>query len=394
MKKILNKDGMIEVKDRPKGLKVLGVVWHTVHNRNLAMLPFFEEYDFMVEPWRGGFARSQRPFPDNCKYVNTFKAGHYDFALLHLDQQSLLMESDGKGVSGDSRAKSKTLDEMIAMVKRVDPDLPIVIINHHTPFHDTRPTHEVIERCKKKVGDAYMICNSYQAQKQWGFGDVITHGLHAEEWGFDVKRFKLTGEYVVPVKEPRVVIVLSNGGMELAYRRVFAREVCKILEEYGIDWQWISVNKKQFGNFDDYRDYMAKSLVHFFPAWQSPRPRSRTEGQLSGQCIVTTPYHDADTIFNSGKLVQKFDIDKVVEEHIEWNENTNGFLTSTAVKKDPRMMDNPQTTADLIRYLLVERPDIALEVGKRGQQYARDNFNAEGFAKQWEKFLKDKGIWK
>lgn len=379
-----------------RGLKVLGVGWHSTHQYSLSHLPFFERYDLVVEPWRRGFATTQRPMPDNMGYVNYMVPNYYDFALLHIDQQSLVMTKKGEFADvGDSQSKSMVFDELLEGVRKVDPKLPIIIINHMTPFHDRLESDEVISRMKEKTKDCIMICNSYDAQKQWGFGEVITHGLDHTEWGFDVEYFNKTGIKREPDKEPRVVIVLSPAGMEKAYRREFAHAVVRNLEDLGVPYTWVGVTKK-FNTFDDYRDFMARSLVQFFPAWQSPRPRSRTEGMLSGQCIVTTPYQDASTFIKSGMLKQKKEefTGKILEEHLVYDDTTNGFLTNFSATNDPRTMDNPVYTADLLRHLVIDEPEIARMIGQRGKQYAIENFSRKSYEDQWRNLLKKYNLYK
>jgi glycosyltransferase involved in cell wall biosynthesis len=294
---------------------------------------------------------------------------------------------------GDSPRKGRIFNELLKTIKKEDPDLPIVIINHMTPYHDTVSTAECVRRVKEKTKGCHMIVNSYQAAQQWDHGTPIIHGIFPEEWGWDTEYFYKTGEYRDAVKEPRVSIMLSPAGMEKAYRREFLKATLDILDDYGVPVTWIGVDTN-FQSFDEYRDYLAKSLIFFFPAWQSPMPRSRTESMLSGCCVVTTPYHGAKNFINSGVLKQNKKDDKVISEELIYDEDTNGFLTSMSQKTDLRTISNPKYTADLIRKLVFENPDIALEIGKRGQKTAIEKFDHKIFAKQWIKFLKEKNIWK
>lgn len=238
-------------------------------------------------------------------------------------------------------------------------DIPKIVINHMTPFHDKYDSPYVIEFIRKLIGNNYMVTNTYEAAKQWGFGYPIIHGLDPDEW------------WDLP-KEPRCITVLSPAGMEKAYRRIFLRTVARYLEEMGIVFFWVGVDTK-FNTFDSYREFLGHSLVYFNPTWQSPRPRARTEAMLSGCCVVTTPYQDADTFIKDG---------------------INGFLTSKATIKDPRIMDNPEFTAKLIKRLILDEPDKAIKVGQEGKKTARELFNSQKFAEQWEKFLKEEvKIW-
>lgn len=330
-----------------KKLKVFGVPWHSAHQYSLAQMPFIERYDLIIEPYRRGFAETQRPMPETMHYVDHFKPSYYDFAILHVDQQCIYQPE-----KGDKISKGRLYMELNNLIKEKDPNLPIIVINHMTPFHDKYDSAFVVEYIKKIVGDNFMVVNSFEAAKQWGWGYPIIHGLDTEEW------------WDLP-KEPRCIIVLSPAGMETAYRRIFARSVFRLLEDSNVPCEWVGMTKK-FNNFGDYRDFLGRSLVFFNPTWQSPRPRSRTEAMLSGCCVVTTPYHDADSFIEDG---------------------VNGFLTSKVPIKDPRIMDNPQYTANLIKRLVLEEPQTAIKVGQAGKETARKLFNKDAFDNQWIELL-------
>lgn len=324
------------------------------HQYSLARMPFVETYDLAIEPWRKGFATSQRPLPETIHYVDHFEPGKYDFALLHVDQQCIYDPAKGQRIS-----KGRLFMELRKTIKDLEPDLPVLVINHMTPFHDDFESPVVVEYIKEMLQDDFMIVNSYEAAQQWGWGHVITHGLETSEW------------WDLP-KEPRVTIVLSPQGMETAYRRIFITETIRLLQDKEVPVTWVGVTKK-FETFDDYRDYLGRSLVFFHGAWQSPRPRSRTEAMLSGCCVVSTPYQDANTFIKDGE---------------------NGFLTSPEAIADPRIMDNPQKTADLLERLVLKEPELAIKVGQAGKKYAQEHFNKEVFDGQWEALLKKLNILK
>lgn len=332
-----------------KKFKVFGVPWHTGHQYELAKLPFIEEYDLIINPWRS-WGEVQRPMPPAMKYVTEYKKGYYDFAILHIDQQSIYNPDEGDRIS-----KGRLYDELNEIID----DIPKIVINHMTPFHDKYETSVVIDLIRKKVGDNFMVVNSNEARKQWGWGHTIWHGLDPKDWK-DLP------------KEPRAVVALSQAGMEKAYRRIFLHTVMRFLKEMGVPFFWIGVDKK-FSTFEEYSDFLGRSLVYFNPTWQSPMPRSRTEAMLSGCCVVTTPYQDADTFIKN-------------EE--------NGYLTAMEQIRDPRVMDNPKFTAELIKKLVFEYPEKAYEVGQKGRQTALELFNSDKFAERWEEMLKIAGIWK
>ena len=331
-----------------KKLKVFGIPWHVAHQYELAKMPFIESYDLLINPYRTWGERS-RPFPEKMNWVTHYEKGKYDVAILHVDQQSIYNPEQGDRIS-----KGKLYMEVR---KIIGDDIPIVTINHMTPFHDKYESPYVVDFIKKMTKGTFMIVNSNEAREQWGWGTTVLHGLDPKDW------------WDLP-KEPRAVTVLSPAGMEKAYRRIFLTSVRRRLNEMGVPFVWVGVDKK-FDSFDEYRDYLGKSLVFFMPTWQSPRPRARTEAMLSGCCVVSTPYQDASTFIKHG---------------------VNGFLTSTKEIKDPRIMDNPDVTANLIKELVMDNPQKAIRIGQEGKKTAMDLFSVKKFEDQWEEVFKKVGV--
>ena len=330
-----------------KKLRVIGYSWHTPHQYSLAKLPFISEYHLLTEPWKNGLVERQRPLNSKFKYVAKYTPGYYDFAILHIDQQCVV------GLGDDHRiGKGRSYEEANAIIK----DIPKIVINHMTPFDDKYDTSYVVEWCRRIIGDNVMIVNSHVAAQQWGFGRTITHGMEVNEW------------WDLP-KEPRCVVVLGAKGMNKAYQRGFAYKVKEILDDQNVPFEWVGVTRKSFNSFDEYRDFVGRSLVSLMPTWQSPMPRARTELMLSGSCMVTTPYHDADTFIEHG---------------------VNGFLTNKGkLFTGAKMMDDPVSTAALIKRLVIDEPELAVKIGKEGKKTARKLFNREVFTEQWRKLLED-----
>lgn len=331
-----------------KKLRIFGIPWHIGHQWELSKLPFVGQYDLIINPYRT-WGEGSRPFPKNFRWVTHYERGLYDLAILHVDQQSIF-----NPVQGDRIHKGKLYLELR---EAIGEDVPIITINHMTPFHDNYESPYVVDFIKTMTKGTIMVCNSYTARKQWGWGETIIHGLDPKEW------------WDLP-KEPRCVIVLSQAGMEKAYRRRFLHVVLPMLKDMGVPVTWVGADIK-FSSFNEYRNYLGRSLVFFMPTWQSPRPRARTEAMFSGCCVVSTPYQDADTYIKHG---------------------VNGFLTSTSTIQDPRVMDNPEATANLIKRLVLEEPDLALKIGQEGKKTANELFTMDKFADQWIALLKKMNV--
>jgi glycosyltransferase involved in cell wall biosynthesis len=288
-----------------------------------------------------------RPIPKNCSWTTHFEKGKYDLAILNIDQQC----------SNDNLNKSRLTKQMKQVIKEVEPNLPVVFINHGTPVYpeiypDGNLNNGYISEILKKeildiVGDDKMVVNSHQASKDWGKGTTIIHGMESTEW-FDF-----------PEKEPRSCTFVSPAGIgDKYYNRSFLVDVMDYLrEKYGIAHQWVNTpNCFQAKGIKDYKEFLGKSLIYFNPTFASPMPRSRTEAMLSGCCVITTPQHG----------VSDFIID-----------GYNGFLVPP---------NNVEYSGDLIAKLL-DNYKLAKEVGQIGRETALKLFNRERYRQDWLNFI-------
>ena len=188
-----------------------------------------------------------------------------------------------------------------------------------------------------------MITNSYRAAEQFGFGTAIWHGMDPNEW-WDLK------------KEFKVATFISPGGLDKYYDRTFLEGIREELYLRDIQHCHISVDWKA-RDWDDYREFLGKTLIYINPTRESPMPRSRTEAMLSGACVLTTPHQDADMFIEDG---------------------VNGFII-------PR---NPIFVADLAEKLL-NNYDQTVEIGQRGRETALKKFSFERYAEDWKRILQD-----
>lgn len=339
-----------------KKIKIFGTPWHLAHNHDLmmALKPFADFY--LLINYTRRWSERMRPLPEHAHWVTHFEKGKYDLAILHIDQQCANLDLN----------KSVLIRDMKQTIKKHEPKLPIVFINHGTPVYpemtrngqriytdaspETKWTSEILRKeILEVIGDDHMVVNSHQARKDWGKGHTIVHGLDADEWIYTEN------------KEPIVSCFISEAGIgDKYYNRNFLRAVMENLYEvYGIRLQWINTS----GCFNardirEYKEFIGKSLVYFNPTYASPMPRSRTEAMLSGCCVVTTPYHDADQFIQEG---------------------VNGFLVK----------DGDVKYASALISRLLENYKLAKEVGKMGRQTALELFSRERYRKDWVAYLKE-----
>ena len=274
--------------------------------------------------------------PDEFEWVTHYEPGKYDLAILRLDQQC----ADpliGKG-------------QIYRQLNEVIQDIPKIVVNHGTPMWDERFTEDLVINggtvqttrgpreiggIKRMVGDNFMIVNSYQSVERWGWGYPIIHGMDPEEW------------WDLP-KEPRVVISLSPGGLDKYYNRSLLTAIKgAVKERSGLDLVHVTVNYL-CKDWEDYRDFIGRSLIYVNPTKDSPMPRSRTEAMLSGCCILSSRYHGAEEFIEHGN---------------------NGFIVP----------DNPLSYAEAIHYLLNDCYKDAIQIGQRGKQKAQKLFSLDRF---------------
>lgn len=312
-------------------IRIFDTPWHIGHQ--------YEQLKFPWAKWSWLF-NYLRPYSNSARgdlthlfdWVTEYEAGKYDVAILHLDQQCIepgIWEA-GKG------SMYRHLNEVIK-------DIPKIVIMHGTPYApDVFPDPKVmIDRIKELVGDNYFVVNSHTAQKQWGFGKAIIHGMDPKEW------------WDLP-KEPRVITMISPSGMPMYYDRQFLQFVKEGLSERDIEHCHITVDL-DCKNFEDYREFIGRSLIYFNPTRESPMPRSRTEAMLSGACVITTPGQDASDFIRDGE---------------------NGFLVNR----------NPEEVIRLVESL-ISNYDLAVAIGQEGKKTAQELFNWDRYQKEWFDFI-------
>ena len=320
-------------------IRIFDMPWHIGHQYEQLKFPW-ARFSWLKQ-WKREYSSAPRgDLTSMFEWTPYYEAGKYDVAILHLDQQCLEagIELLGKGMV------YRHLNEVIK-------DIPKIVIMHGTPFNPEAqdPTGQpmtpefMVEKVKQLIGDNYFVVNSHRAAVQWQIPNTktIIHGMDKDEW-FDLP------------KEPRAVTMISPAGMPSYYDRTFLDYVKEGLLERDINHCHITVDWVA-KTWDEYRNFLGRSLIYFNPTRESPMPRSRTEAMLSGACVLTTPHQDADTFIKDGE---------------------NGFIV-------PR---NPEYVVNLIEKL-INNPQIALSIGQAGKKTAQELFSWERYNKEWQEYV-------
>lgn len=335
-----------------KDLKVLTYRWHCAHQYELWKL------GFRVHMWHKPgltleWESSARPLPSNASKVSPEEADRekYDLVILHFDENILTWEKTRGVLFKNWGTPFKTLKNL---------GIPKVAICHGTPpihgrFDINYPKDKVsYDDADRKalvdfLGDIPVVCNSYQAQTDWGFKNsrVIWHGIDPDE-------FPYCGN-----KNKNALMVLSNISQRPWYQGYFfAKEA---MQGLGVDLLgkdgtgcFKQVDKPQ--GFADYRRVLGEYRMLVNPTRYSPMPRSRIEAAMMGACVVTTNFQDEDRWIKQGET---------------------GFYTNNAAEMREIIQE------------LSDNPSKAIEVGKKGRDEFAEKFNVVRYLEDWRLFLKD-----
>ncbi len=334
-------------------LRIFGHLNHLANNYEMLKLAkhYPVKFSYLDNNVRRWTKYSARPEPttwlseDEFEWVTEYEPNKYDIAILHLDQQA----SDpriGKGWI------YRDLNEVIQ-------DIPKIVINHGTPMWDELFTEDVVisggemlnskgkatklDGIKKIVSGNFMVVNSYSAVKRWGWGYPLIHGIEPNEWT-DVP------------KEPQSLVQLSPAGLDKYYNRTLLTYIKSLTQEkVGQMPRHIPIDHVPH-DWDEQREILGRALIYISQTFDSPMPRSRTEAMLSGCCVLTSKYHEADLFIEQG---------------------VNGFI----------MPDNPLSYAESIYHLINHNYREAVEIGKRGKETAIKYFNPDRYRRDLYKII-------
>lgn len=334
---------------------------------------------FLYEPPYRRWGYEARNVPANARFVPFYEKGKYDLAILHVDGECADLESS----KGSLYIK---LNELID-------DIPKIVINHGTPWLPSRfdkyfkkiddPHAKLIagknlcvKNMRQLIGDNPMVVNSNQAQRDWGWGTTIIHGLYGNP----------LEEYHDKPKDMNIVFNISPAGWPYYYNRKVMEDIKTGLRDHGMAPRQMRVDV-HLKSFDEYRDYLARALIAIYPTRESPMPRSRTEHMLSGTCIVTTNNHDIGDYFTG------LEFEKTEEGKFIRTEQGEIIPIGDPTKAEVVWMDVDRADDAVQKIVwLYEHPDIAMQIGQNGKRKAQEVFNQKRYRHDWYELLKDVGV--
>lgn len=363
-----------------KPLKILTYRWQCAHQYELFRLPCefhlvtnkdVLSWDYFIRPLRG-----------NVFFVpfERINEKDYDLVILPFDENAVCPENSAGLVPVRWGTTFKALAKSLA--------LPMIALCHGAPPYKDENTHPDLVTLDESsrtaivdfLGDTMVVCNSYEAQKQWSFrrSKAIWHGFNPEEYptssykdgivyvaaeirrrpwcyGYDVFKeavngfpYHLMGKDIanefktisVPLYNATRIV---NKIASLAFKNNPAR-VRNLLNP------WAKVV------FKNYVDALRRHSIYLNTTIRSPMPRARAEAMLAGLSVVTLPHHDVAMFIKNGE---------------------NGFIA-----------ENAGEMREHLTYLFKHPAEIE-KIGKRGQETARREFHIERYLSEWKKLIFD-----
>ncbi len=348
-------------------LNILTYRWHCGHQYELYKLPHEFVLSQGLTTMTLDWDYKNRPLRSNARLVplRFVKIQNFDLAILHFDENSLSQEHCQGIIPPDWGTLFQYLKSNLK--------IPMVAICHGTPsfygqydFRNERPdlVPEVIEEERQRMveflSDTLVICNSHQAQKEWGFrrSKVIWHGLDPAEYppalyeksiltvgGAMRHRPHYRGYYLFRKAVQGIHCDTLSGDMPETDVRVPEPPVA-----------FADRNDYAYHRFRNYVDLIREYSVFFNPTIRSPMPRCRGEAMLCGLAVVTANNHDANMFIKNG---------------------VNGFYG-----------DDADELHEYLQYV-TKSPARAEQIGREGRKTAMKVFDINRYLNEWQETIED-----
>jgi glycosyltransferase involved in cell wall biosynthesis len=351
------------LKPADRELRILTFPWHSAHQYELFKLP----HSFTLTcGLPNDFARlwdyERRPFPNNAKFrdIREIDQREYDLAILHFDENVLAYENTNGILGSDWGSAFRRFHDNLEMPKIAichgSPQFYGQYCNAYIPCDQIKIIEESRKQLVDYLGDILVVCNSYQAQREWNFkrSKVIWHG-------FDPCEFPPTiyEKGILSLGEPMQERPHYRG--YFLYRDVVERLPAEC-QPTRLSVPRPSGRMRRRSNiyarakFGNYVDILRQYSIYFNPTWRSPMPRSRGEAMMCGLAPVSTDNHDADMFINRG---------------------VNGFYSN-----------DPAELSDYLLYLLRNQKECE-KIGHAARMTAIDIFNHDRYLTEWQETLKE-----
>jgi glycosyltransferase involved in cell wall biosynthesis len=343
-----------------KKLRILTYRWHCAHQYELYKLPHeFHLVSGLGSPMTQRWDYACRPLPPNAGFrpLRAVRMADYDLALLHFDENVLSPEHCNGVIGPDWGAAFRWFMENVR--------LPKIAVCHGTPQfrgqydfdYAGADLMQVIEPARTKLvdylGDTHVVCNSHQAQQEWGFrrSSVIWHGFDPTEFPPSTRERGIltpTGPLVRSRPHYRGYFlqqqVLAGFPPEHAPAALEVPDPSPLYEG----------NAYAAWKFRNYVDALRRFSVYFNPTLRSPMPRARGEAMLCGAATVSAQNHDVDLFVENG---------------------VNGFYASEPGELREQLL------------FLCRHPAAAAKIGDAGRRTALDLFNHDRFLDDWTRLI-------
>lgn len=347
---------------RDRKLRILTYRWHVPHQYEL----YKTGHEFflvkgtgtsMCDRWEYG----HRPMPANARFIDLedVRDSDFDLALLHFDENVLNHENTNGQIGPEWGAAFRHFVERLKLPKVAICHGTPQFYGQYTPGYDKPDLMTVIEPARAAlvnyVKDIEIVCNSHQAQREWGFhkSRVIWHG-------FDPSEF-LPATYSKGILSPLGPLVKSRPhyrGFYL-YQQVFSSEfpqafLPETLSVPNPDIDYVD-NVFAIAKYKNYVDQIRQYSVYFNPTLRSPMPRARCEPMMCGVVTVNANNHDVDMFIKNG---------------------VNGFYSN-----------DPAELREQLLYLM-RNPEATRKMGAEARKTAIDVFNHDRYLADWAALLK------